>query len=115
MSDFDEEWALAKAADITEDIATVDERLGDGIQVPGALTLLSGSYRRLANAGVPPGLDRAQYLARVKTLESFAAQAADEYEWDPSSATAKYLVAREETGVLFKQINGAIGSNLRLP
>ena len=114
-SDFDEEWALAKAGDIVEDIGTVDERLSDGIQVDGALNLLSDSYGRLADAGVPPGLDAASYLARVTTLQSFSAQAADGYDVDPTDATAKYLVVREETGVLFKQINGAIGSDLALP
>lgn len=114
-SEFDQEWALAKADDIIEDITMVDEYLGDGIAVPGGLRLLSDSYGRLADAGVPPGLDRADYLARVKTLQSFAEQAADTYDFDPTNATAQYLVAREETGVLFQQINDAIGSDLALP
>lgn len=115
VAGFDRTWALAKAADIIEDIGTVDERLGDGIQVDGALILLSDSYGRLADAGVPPGLDPHTYLARVETLQWFAGQAADRYDLDPLDATARYEVARNETGVLFAQINASIGSHLELP
>lgn len=112
---FDRRWALAKAADIIEDIRTVDERLGEGIQVDGALSLLSDSYRRLVCAGVPPGLNEASYRARVTALQWCAAEAADTYDSDPVDATSQYLVVREETGVLFGQVNGAIGSHLALP
>ena len=112
---FDRRWALAKAADIIEDIGTVDERLGEGIRVDGALSLLSDSYGRLVDAGVPPGLDRRTYRARITALQWCAGVAASTYDLDPMDATSQYLVVREETGVLFGQVNGAIGSHLALP
>ncbi|MCE1178319.1 MAG: hypothetical protein LWW86_04725 [Micrococcales bacterium] len=115
MSSFDRAYALKKCQDITDDIARVDERLGDGIMVDSALNLLSGSYARLGNAGIPPGVSPAKYAARVQTLSEFTADAAAIIDVDPMEGTAKYEVARRETGVLFDMINGALGTNLALP
>ena len=113
--DFDRGWLVAKSQDAHTDIRSVDRRLQDGIAVAGALYLLSDSYERMSEAGVPPGLDPATYLARLDTLRIFAEQAGDLYDIDPMEASAKYSVTRQQTGVLFGQINGALGTNLQLP
>lgn len=79
------------------------------------LYLLSDSYERMSEAGVPPGLDAATYLARLDTLRLFAEQAGDLYDVDPMEPSAKDYVTREQTGVLFGQINGALGTDPQLP
>lgn len=112
---FDRDRALNIAGDIIEDIATVDLRLMDGIAVPSALGLLESSFSRLVDLGAPPKVDAAGYCARLKTLESFADQAADEYDSDRMNSEAKYYTVRKETGVLFAQLNAALGTSLRLP
>jgi hypothetical protein len=84
--------------------------------VDSALSLLSDSYGRLASAGVPPGLDAASYLARVRTLQSFAEQAADEFDEDyPTAGAARYTVVKKETRTLLGQINSALGTHLTVP
>jgi len=69
----------------------------------------------MANAGTPPGVSPAGYRARLSTLASFTRQAARMYDYDPMTATAKYLVVRRQAGILFKQINRALGTHLTLP
>ena len=113
--EFDRGWARDIASDIEEDLSSVDERLGDGIGVSSALYLLSDSYRRLLDAGIPPGADPAKYTARLKTLSSFAQLASDEYDTDATQASARYAVIRRETGVLFAVLNSAMGTSFRLP
>lgn len=113
--DFDRAWLLAKASDAREDIANVDAYLQDGIGVSTALFMLSDSFGRMREAGVPPGVDAPTYLARLQTLQSFASDAADLYDVNAQEATAKYAVIRKETGILFGQINTALGTNLTLP
>lgn len=114
-NDFDREWATKKVADIIDDIASVDERLADGVMVTSAMSMLSNSYGRLLDAGIPPGVEASEYAARVSTLEEFAARAADLYRADPQEGTAKYAVLREQTGPLFAQLNAALGTDFRLP
>lgn len=113
--DFSREFALAKAADVTGDMRIVDECIADRIDVNSALVLLSRSYGRLAEAGVPPSLDRSDYLGRVVALQSLAAQAAEGYDVDRAGTLAKYATVRDGTGVLFEQLNDALGSHLSLP
>lgn len=113
--DFSGEWVVAKAADVMGDMRIVDECLADRIDVNSALVLLSRSYGRLAEAGVPPGLDRSDYLGRVVALQSLAAQAAEGYDVDRAGTLAKYATVRDGTGVLFEQLNDALGSHLSLP
>lgn len=112
---FDEEWAAAKAEDVVEDVASVDERLQDGIMVGSALGLLSDSFRRLADAGVPPGADAAVYLATLQTLSDFAGIAADEMSYDPVAGAARYAVIREQTGPVLAQVSAATGRTFVLP
>jgi hypothetical protein len=112
---FNRQRVLAKAVDVIGDMRIVDGCLADGVDVQSALILLSRSYGRLAEAGVPPRLDRSAYLARVGTLQARTAQAAESYDTDRTEALATYVVVRDGTGVLFKQINGALGSDLSLP
>ena len=111
---FDRQRALAKAADIIGDIQIVDQCLADGVDVNSALTLLSRSYGRLAETGVPPGVDRSDYTLRVTTLQALTLQAAEGYDDDRAQAVASYSTARSETRVLFKQLNVALGSDLSL-
>jgi Tol biopolymer transport system component len=112
---FEREWAVQAAGWILKDIATVDERMLDGIGVPGALQTLSDAYLYLLKAGFPPGVDQAQYYARLVTLSEFAAQAADEYRDWPTDASARYEVVRGQTGILLAIINSALGTGYALP
>ena len=112
---FDPQRALAKAADIIGDIQIVDQCLADGVDVNSALTLLSRSYGRLAETGVPPGVDRSRYTLGVTTLQALTLQAAEGYDDNHAQAVSMYSTARSETRVLFKQLNVALGSDLSLP
>lgn len=114
-SAFDRGWAVDIASDIVRDVKTVDHRLGDGIAVESAMFLLAGDYPRLLDAGIPPEVDEAKYVARLETLESFTDQAADLYTSNPTEGSARYAVVREQTGVLLDELNAAIGSDFRLP
>jgi hypothetical protein len=109
------ERVLAKAGDIIGDIKIVDQCLADGVDVNSALTLLNRSYVRLAESGVPPGLDRSEYVLRVRRLQTLTLQAAEGYDHDPTQAIASYSAVRSETRALFEQLNVALGSNLSLP
>ena len=83
--------------------------------VSSALYLLSDSYGRMLDAGVPSGIDASTYRARLATLSQFASLAGDEYDDDPMQGTARYRVVRRQTGILFGQINAALGTQLHLP
>ena len=115
VSDFDRAYAIGVARDMIRDVKSVDGRLGDGIGVSSGLSLLSGEYGRLEDAGTPPGVDAAKYHARLRTLESFSSTASDMYLDDPTQGAARYAVVREETGTLLSQLNSALGTDLRLP
>ena len=86
----------------------------DGIAVPSALYMLSSSYDRMTDAGVPAGADPAKYMARLTTLASFAQSAGDEYDDSPGEATARYAVVRRETGILFSVLNSTLGTHYKL-
>ena len=113
--EFDREYAVGVAGDILREIRTVDHRLKDGIAVSSAMYLLTNDYGRLLDAGTPPGVNEAEYHARLTTLESFAGQATDIYDANPMEGTTKYAVVREETGVLFGTLNSALGTSFSLP
>ena len=115
QADFDPSYARTVAGYIIEDIGDVDEYMQDGIAVPSALYMLSSSYDRMTDAGVPPGADPAKYMARLTTLSSFAESAGDEYDDSPVEATARYAVIRRETGVVFSVLNSAMGTHFKLP
>ena len=112
---FRKERALAKATDIIGDIKIVDQCLADGVDVNSALTLLNRSYVRLAESGVPPDIDRSEYVLRVRRLQTLTLQAAEGYDEDHTLAIASYSAVRSETRALFEQLNVALGSNLFLP
>lgn len=114
-AEFDRAYAIDIGNDIVHDIKTVDGRLQDGIAVSSALDLLSDSYGRLLDAGMPPGVNEAKYYARLTTLQSFAEDAADLYVSNPMEGRAKYAVLREQTGPLLDQLNGVMNTSLRLP
>jgi len=114
-ADFSKQRALAKAADIIGDMENVDECLRTGVDVNSALVLLSRSFGRLAETGIPPTVNRSDYLAQVTTLQSLTAEAAEGYGVDRTAAMATYSSVRNKTGVLFRQINRALGSSLSVP
>jgi hypothetical protein len=113
-TEFRQARALSKAADVIADLAVVDKCLGEGTDVDSALILLGRSYGRLADVGVPPALQRTDYLVQVRSLETLTIEAAEGYAADPTKATAAYLEVRSRTGALVKQINKATGSRLSL-
>jgi hypothetical protein len=112
---FQRQRALAKAVDLVGDIKIVDQCLADEVDVNSALALLSRSYGRLAETGVPPGIDRSDYVLRLTTLQTLTIRAAEVYDDDRTQALAHYSAARSETGVLFEELNVALGSDLSLP
>lgn len=59
-------------------------------------------------------MDAGKYHARLRTLQQFAEDAANEYDANPSEATAKYAVARRETGTSSGRSTQPLGTSLRL-
>lgn len=116
-SSFDRDRAVAKAGDVRDDIAALDEYTADGDWASSStrLGMLADSYARVASAGIPDGVDAAEYAARLATLEEFALLAADEIRAYPTDGAARYQVIRQRTGSLFDTLNAAIGSTLALP
>jgi hypothetical protein len=112
---FDRAYALDQAREIIGDIRELNTRFQDGIGVSSRLYILSDAYSGLEDAGVPPGVKPQNYLPRLRTLASFAEQAADQYDFNAMEATAKFEVIKEQTRTLFSQINKATGSNLKVP
>jgi hypothetical protein len=112
---FERDYIDGVAGNILEDIASIDERLGDGILVASAMNMLADSYARLLTSPAPTGVDEADYYARVATLEQFARDAADLYEVDPIASAARYSVVRAETQPLLDQSNGWLGTSHTVP
>jgi len=112
---FDKQYAWTVAKEIVDSIKTVNGYLKDGIAVDSGLSTLSPEYGYLENAGVPPGVRASDYIPRLRTLGSFAQQAADLYIDKPTEALAKYTVLRAETKPVFDQLNAATGSHFKLP
>jgi hypothetical protein len=113
---FDKAYAIAKWKDVLDDIATVDERLGDGIAVDSALSLLADSYGRVASAGTPANLDEAKYQATLITLEKFANKASNNFGFgNLLDGSAQYAVLRANTAPVLRDFNRAVGTRLKLP
>jgi hypothetical protein len=113
---FDRAYLIKTSRYVIRDMKTINSRLRDGIAVSSALYLLSGSYGYMSNAGVPPKIVKKNaYRARIATLSDFAELAADEYYDDEIAALARYSVIQQQTRILFKQINAAIGTSLTVP
>ena len=72
-------------------------------------------FGRLLEAGTPPGVDAGEYHGRLTTLESFAGQASDIYDVNPTEGSAKYAVVRQQTGVLLSSLNSGLGTSFSLP
>lgn len=114
-SGFDRHYLIETAGWVRQSTHDVDRYLRDGIAVSSAMYNLSDAYGYMEHAGTPPRVRAADYRARLSTLASFTRQAARVYDYDPMTGTAKYVVVRHQTGILFHQINRAIGTHLTLP
>ncbi len=102
-------------ASIVTDIAVLDGQFATGASPALRLDVLSKQFSTLFTIGVPPGLDGPSYLSRVRTLEMFAAAAAQEALTDPPRAAERYQVVRRETALLLSQVNAVLGSRYTLP
>lgn len=115
---FDRAYLRTTVEYVIDDIKEADIRAADGDYggVASSLSLMSGSFGYMQNAGIPPRVNQADYVARLQTLESFAEQASDElYDDQIINGMARYEVIRKQTGVLFRKINSALGTNYKLP
>ncbi len=97
-----------------EDIKTIDKRVGQGDDPGLAYSNLSDSFGYLKEANVPPGADRASYLARLETLKKFAKDAYNIEIGDPTGALAKYLTLRKETQPILDALNPVLGTQYKL-
>lgn len=77
--------------------------------------MLATSFERLAEAGVPPGLDAASYLASLETLVFFADMASDEVLYAPIDGAARYAIIRKETAPVLADLSAATGTSFGLP
>lgn len=114
-STFDAARAKTCAGRVVRDMKTVDVRLQDGGAVGSGLSLLSGSFDCFEDAGVPAGGDAATHTALVRTLSQFTSDAADLYDVDPTTASAKYAVVKEKTPSLLSSVNAATGADYAVP
>lgn len=101
-------------ASLLTDIAVLDTQFASGASPSLRLDVLAKQYGTLFTLGVPPGLDGPSYLSRLRTLEMFAAAAAQESLTDPTRAAQRYQVVRRETGLLLGQVNAVLGTNYAL-
>lgn len=102
-------------ASIVTDIGILDGQFASKASPALRLDVLAKQFGTLYTIGVPPGLDGPSYLARVRTLEMFAAAAAQESLTEPPRAAERYQVVRRETALLLLQVNGALGTAYTLP
>jgi hypothetical protein len=112
---FDRAGADATYGSIVDGVAVLDGLFASGASPSLRLDVLATDLGTLATLGVPPGLDRPSYLSRVRTLETFAAAAAEESLTDRSRASARYQVVRRETSLLLTQVNEVLGTTYALP
>lgn len=102
-------------ASIVTDIGVLDGQFASSASPALRLDVLARQFATLFTLGVPPGLDGPSYLARVRTLDMFAAAAAQEAMTDLPRAAERYQVVRRETALLLLQVNGALGTTFALP
>jgi hypothetical protein len=100
---------------IVGDMQRIDYRLGDGIAVSSAMWMLAENYDRLLDSPAPAGVSRSKYYARLATLSDFMNEAADDYDYAPTSATAQYLAVKKHTKPVFKAVNAWLGTGFRVP
>ncbi len=97
------------------DISVLDGQFASNTSPSLRLDILAKQYGTLFTLGVPPGLDGPSYLSRLRTLEMFAAAAAQESLTDLTRAAQRYQVVRRETGLLLGQVNAVLGTTFALP
>lgn len=112
---FTQAVALVDYANVIADIRLLDSMTLTGSPAALQLDVLARHYAALGANGSPPGLDPPTYYARLKSLELFANAASDEAAASSPQAAARYVVIRQETGVLFSLVNGALKTSLALP
>jgi hypothetical protein len=112
---FDRAGAGAAYRSIVAGVTVLDGQFASGASPSLRLDVLAKDLGTLATCGVPPGLDGPSYLSRVRTLEMFAAAAAEESLTDRARATARYEVVRRETSLLLTQVNGVLRTTYVLP
>lgn len=102
-------------SNLVADIGLLDSQFASGRSPSLRLEVLHQHFTELSGFGVPPGLDGPSYLSRVRTLETFAAAAAQESLTDLARSRARYEVIRRETGLLLAQVNGVLRTTYALP
>lgn len=102
-------------ANLLADIAILDGQFSTSASPSLRLEVLRQHFATLADLGVPPGLDGPSYLSRLRTLETFAAAAAEESMRDRARSAARYTVIRRETGQLLSQVNAVLRTTYTLP
>jgi hypothetical protein len=112
---FDRAGADATYRSIVDGVAVLDGLFASAASPSLRLDVLATDLGTLTTLGVPPGLDGPSYLSRVRTLETFAAAAAEESLTDRTRATARYEVVRRETSLLLTQVNEVLGTTYALP
>jgi hypothetical protein len=100
---------------LVTDISVLDGQFSSRTSPSLRLDIVAKQYGTLFTLGVPPGLDGPSYLSRLRTLEMFAAAAAQESLTDLTRAAQRYQVVRRETGLLLGQVNAVLGTNYVLP
>jgi hypothetical protein len=112
---FDRAGADAAYQDIIAGVTMLDGLFASGASPSLRLDVLATDLGTLVTLGVPPGLDGPSYLSRVRTLQTFAAAAAEESLTDLTRATARYEVVRRETSLLLTQVNEVLATTYALP
>jgi hypothetical protein len=102
-------------ANLLADITILDSQFATSASPTLRLEVLRQHFATLAGLGVPPGLDGPSYLSRLRTLETFAAAAAEEAMRDRARSAARYAVIRTETGQLLSQVNAVLRTTYTLP
>lgn len=112
---FTQAVALVDYGNVVADIRLLDSMTLTGSPAALQLDVLARHFAALGANGSPPSLDPPTYFARLKSLEIFADAASDEAAASSPQAAARYALIRQETGVLFSLVNGALKTTLALP
>ena len=112
---FNRAAALADYAILVSDVRLLDRMPLSGNAAALQLDLLAAHLARLGANGPPPGLDAPSYYGRIASLGLFARAASDEAAASSPVAARRYVVIRQETGVLLSLVNGALATTYTLP
>jgi hypothetical protein len=112
---FNQALALADYNNLVVDIRTLDHLPLAGSAAAVQLDTLARHFAALGANGAPPSLDPPSYYGRLKSLELFAAAAAQEATANSPQAASRYSVIRQETGVFLSLVNGALRTAFVLP